>query len=102
MFILSDAFIHRNLIERGFEVSPLSLGWAKSHLCNTEERRAICLCPEIAIRRRKSLHWNRNTMKFHSADCPSVNDMNEENKVAIATREEALALGYAPCKRCNP
>ena len=75
---------------------------AKSHLCNTEERRAICLCPEIAIRRRKSLHWNRNTMKFHSADCPSVNDMNEENKVAIATREEALALGYAPCKRCNP
>ena len=45
---------------------------------------------------------NRNSMKFHSADCPSVNDMNEENKVAIATREEALALGYAPCKRCNP
>lgn len=45
---------------------------------------------------------NQNSMKFHSADCPSVNDMNEENKVAIATREEALALGYAPCKRCNP
>lgn len=45
---------------------------------------------------------NRNTMKFHSAACPSVNDMNEENKVTIATREEALALGYAPCKRCNP
>lgn len=45
---------------------------------------------------------NRNTMKFHYPACSSVGDMNPANKVPLATRAQAIAGGYVPCKRCNP
>ena len=45
---------------------------------------------------------NRNSKKFHYADCPSVDDMKEKNKVEFSDREEAIDAGYEPCKRCNP
>ncbi len=45
---------------------------------------------------------NANTKKFHYADCSAVNKMNPANKVYMDTREEAIAAGYIPCKRCNP
>lgn len=46
---------------------------------------------------------NTNTKKFHYPDCSSVDDMKEKNKREIeATREEMIAMGYEPCKRCNP
>lgn len=46
---------------------------------------------------------NTNTKKFHYPDCPSVDDMKEKNKKAFSgSRDELIALGYEPCKRCNP
>ncbi len=46
---------------------------------------------------------NTNTHKFHYPTCSSVNDMKEKNKkVFNGTRDEAIAQGYVPCKRCNP
>lgn len=45
---------------------------------------------------------NRNTKKFHRFNCASVNDIKEGNKASIATREEAIEQGYAPCGRCDP
>ena len=45
---------------------------------------------------------NSNSGKFHYADCPTVAKMNPNNKVFINTREEAIAAGYIPCKRCKP
>ena len=45
---------------------------------------------------------NRNSMKFHYPDCPSVADMAEHNKVPLASREDAIALGYKPCGSCKP
>lgn len=45
---------------------------------------------------------NRNTGKFHMADCSSVQDMKEKNKVPLPSREEALMREYIPCKLCNP
>ena len=46
---------------------------------------------------------NTNTKKFHYPYCDSVNDMKEKNKeVFSGTREDVIARGYAPCKRCNP
>ena len=45
---------------------------------------------------------NKNTKKFHMADCPSVKEMKDSNKVPFATKDEALEEGYKPCKRCNP
>lgn len=44
-----------------------------------------------------------NTKKFHYPSCSSVNDMAEKNKQEFAgTREEVVAQGYDPCKRCSP
>jgi len=45
---------------------------------------------------------NRNSKKFHHYWCSGVGDMKEENKVCLQSREEAIAGGYVPCKRCDP
>ncbi len=46
---------------------------------------------------------NTNTHKFHYPNCSSVSDMKEKNKkVFTGTRDEAIAQGYVPCKRCKP
>ena len=45
---------------------------------------------------------NRNTHRFHYPNCSSVSEMNPSNQVVINSREEAIAEGYVPCKRCKP
>jgi competence protein ComEC len=45
---------------------------------------------------------NSNTMKFHRANCSSVKQMKESNKVPIFNRDDAINQGYVPCKRCTP
>ncbi len=45
---------------------------------------------------------NRNSKKFHFAACGSVGAMSPRNKVALSSREDALAGGFVPCKRCRP
>lgn len=46
---------------------------------------------------------NRNTKKFHLPSCASVSDISPENKAYFTgNREELIAAGYEPCKRCAP
>lgn len=46
---------------------------------------------------------NMNTKKFHLPSCASVEDISPGNKANFTgSREELLAAGYEPCKRCNP
>lgn len=46
---------------------------------------------------------NKNSKKFHYPWCSSVSDMSEHNKEYFTgTRDDAIAKGYTPCKRCNP
>ena len=46
---------------------------------------------------------NTSRRKFHRPECPSVQDMKEKNRQDFAgSREEVIAMGYEPCKRCNP
>lgn len=46
---------------------------------------------------------NTNTHKFHYPYCDSVQEMAEHNKLPYSgTRDEVIAMGYVPCKRCNP
>ncbi len=46
---------------------------------------------------------NTNTDKFHRSYCPSVDLMNEENKLYYSgNKEDLLEYGYFPCGRCNP
>ena len=46
---------------------------------------------------------NTNTHKFHYPSCSSVNQMKESNKEYYeGDRDDVIAMGYDPCKRCNP
>lgn len=46
---------------------------------------------------------NTNTKKFHRPSCSSVNQMKESNKqVYNGVRDDIIAQGYEPCKKCQP
>lgn len=46
---------------------------------------------------------NTSTKKFHRPSCSSVGQMKESNKEEfIGSRDDVVARGYDPCKRCNP
>ena len=46
---------------------------------------------------------NTSTGKFHYPACSSVDQMKEKNKLEVSlSRDEVIAQGYVPCKRCNP
>lgn len=46
---------------------------------------------------------NTNTHKFHYPSCGSVKQMVEKNKQAyFGSRDDVIAMGYDPCKKCNP
>lgn len=46
---------------------------------------------------------NTNSKKFHLPTCSSVNDMSAKNRQDVSmSRDELIAKGYSPCKRCNP
>ena len=45
---------------------------------------------------------NTNTGKFHYPQCSSVGQMNESNKEEYTgSRDDLIAQGYSPCKRCH-
>ena len=46
---------------------------------------------------------NTNTKKFHYASCSSVKTIkNQHRKDYTGSRANVIAMGYTPCKRCNP
>lgn len=45
---------------------------------------------------------NRNSKVFHRPTCKSVKAMKDKNKVAFASRDDAISIGYKPCKNCKP
>ena len=46
---------------------------------------------------------NMNTHKMHYPNCSSVAQIKDTNRKDFSgTREEAIAMGYVPCKKCNP
>jgi len=46
---------------------------------------------------------NTKTMKFHSPDCSSVQDMSKKNKELYhGTKEELIENGYTACGVCKP
>lgn len=46
---------------------------------------------------------NTNTKKFHRPDCSSVDEMKSRNREYVnMSRDEIIARGYKPCKRCKP
>lgn len=46
---------------------------------------------------------NKNTKKFHYADCASAKSIKNKNRTTyMGSRDEVIANGYQPCKKCNP
>lgn len=46
---------------------------------------------------------NTNTKKFHDPDCSSVDQIEGKNKQSYSgSREDVIAMGYAPCQECDP
>ena len=46
---------------------------------------------------------NTNTKKFRLPSCSSVKQMKDANKETYTgSRDDVVAKGYTPCKKCNP
>ena len=46
---------------------------------------------------------NKNTKKFHYPSCSSADDIKPSNRWDYhGTRDDLIAMNYAPCKRCDP
>ena len=46
---------------------------------------------------------NTNTKKFHYPSCSSVSAMKDKNKQEYTgSRDDIIAMGYDPCKKCYP
>ena len=59
--------------------------------------------PEPAQVPASSYVLNTNTMKFHKPGCASVKKMKASNRWDYTgTRDDVIAMGYVPCKKCNP
>lgn len=51
----------------------------------------------------KTFIVNKNTKKFHTADCEKVKDMSAKNKKTYnCTAQELIDQGYTPCQTCHP
>ena len=71
----------------------------------TTERPPVNNSTSVSSSQNKSYTYvlNKNTKKFHKPECSSVKDMKEKNKeYSNESRDDIIAKGYSPCKRCNP
>lgn len=61
--------------------------------------------PEATVPESNTITYvlNHNTNKFHEPDCSSVETIREYNREdTTLSREEIIAAGFVPCKKCNP
>ena len=59
--------------------------------------------PAPLASRARAYVLNTNTMRFHDPSCYSVDRMKPKNRLDVTeTRDYVIALGFAPCKNCNP
>jgi len=45
---------------------------------------------------------NKDKHRYHLATCPTLNSMNERNRIDLKSGEYAESLGYQPCGVCLP
>lgn len=57
---------------------------------------------EILSRRKGAFAGWRPGKIYGRLDCKSGMRMKRENRVFFASREDAVACGYRPCKKCRP
>lgn len=58
---------------------------------------------EVIVPAESSYVVNTNTGKFHETWCSSADRIKDSNRWDYTgTRDDLIAMGYAPCKNCNP
>jgi hypothetical protein len=57
--------------------------------------------PDKATAERQSKSSEKQTV-FHKPDCPFAQNIASKNLVTYGSKEEAIAAGKRPCKKCNP
>lgn len=78
----------------------LAMGYDPCGICNpyvfeSEEPLTKAATPDYVL--------NKNTMKFHKPSCSSVKDIKYSNRWDYTgARDDIIAMGYVPCKKCNP
>jgi hypothetical protein len=55
-----------------------------------------------AAQTEKTYVASKNSKVFHLASCPTAKTISAENLITFASREDAVASGRRPCKKCNP
>lgn len=45
---------------------------------------------------------NSTTWRFHRPGCRSAENIEAENRIIKATREDFLDIGFSPCRNCQP
>jgi len=71
----------------------------------SEDTAASMSQPEVTAPETDAITYvlNHNTGKFHDPGCSSVDTIKESNREdTTMSREEVIAAGFVPCKRCNP
>jgi len=59
--------------------------------------------PTITVSNEQTYVLNTNTHKFHKPSCSYVDQITAANKQDFTgSRDDLIAQGYSPCKRCNP
>lgn len=83
-----ESAVSENLDRIDEELDGVQSGLDETQPANTSEKTYIL---------------NTNTMKFHKPSCNSVEDIAAENRSShTGTRDDVIAMGYVPCKRCHP
>ncbi len=61
--------------------------------------------PDLVVQQDRQefvLFGSRKSNKFHRPTCQYVRRINSGNLVGFRSREEAVSMGYVPCKVCKP
>ena len=59
--------------------------------------------PAVPAKQTSTYILNTNSKKFHKPGCSAASQIKAANKDEFTgTRDEVIAKGYEPCKKCNP
>lgn len=116
LYRVTPVFVGEELLCRGVEMEAWSVEDAGKGICfhvwcwNAQQGVTIdyatgesVLTAQLEEEQKTGFILNVAQKKFHRPDCPSVQQMDPDNrKRSRSTRKELIAKGWEPCGRCKP
>lgn len=96
----SEIQAQNELIPAGAEEKTPDSGNREPEVSETEPQEPVIQEPEEPISSGTGYVLNVKTKKFHYPSCSYLPTTNRQD--TTMSREEIIAQGYDPCKRCNP